>query len=64
MPTISKRKTMVKLGHCPSCGGWTFLEPGPGREMWQVCLNCGWQRPMEPADSPGRDRPGESGEPN
>ena len=22
---------------CPRCGGWTYVEPGPGRERWLVC---------------------------
>ncbi len=51
MQRILERKPMIKLGHCPSCRGWTYLEPGPGEEVWQVCVNCGWQRPLAPPDA-------------
>ncbi len=28
---------------CPHCGvrGWLFKEPGPGKQVWLVCINCG-----------------------
>lgn len=42
---------------CPRCGGWTFLERGPGQELSTVCVNCGWMRDILPCLGASPERP-------
>lgn len=42
MTTLDLQNPKILLT-CPRCHGACFIEPGPSKELYQVCLCCGYE---------------------
>ncbi len=46
--TIRRLQVEARIVKCPRCGGWIGVEQGMGRDLYLSCVNCGWEREVNP----------------